>query len=342
MSFRNTFGHIFKVHTFGESHGPAMGLVIDGCPAGLKIDETKITKYLNRRRPGQNELVTSRNELDQFKILSGLYEDKTLGTPIAVEILNEDQRSKDYQGLTARKGHADQTWKDKFEHVDPRGGGRSSGRETVSRVFAGSVARQALELLNPELKIYVWMDSVGAIQNMIPFKDFKNNFDPYLGLKSLLGFPDENQHDDLQSLLKSAKDSGESYGGVVKVKIKNLASGLGQPVFSKLKSDLAAALFSIGSTQGVILGEPNVHLKGSEFHKLDQPYGGIQGGISSGKDIELDVLFKPTSSVLDVAKSGRHDPCIMPRALVVVESMIAMVLLDHTLLKRLDRLNLGS
>lgn len=342
MSFKNTFGHVFKVHTFGESHGPSMGLVIDGCPSGLKIDELKITKYLDRRRPGQNEFVTARNESDKFRILSGIYESKTLGTPIAVDILNQDQQSKDYADLKPRKGHADQAWVDKFDHVDLRGGGRSSGRETVCRVFAGSIARQALEVLNPELKIYVWIDSVGPIKNKSQFREFKNQFDNYLGIKSPLGFPDESQQDDLMEMLKEAKSIGESYGGVIKVKIKNPKSGLGQPVFSKLKSDLASALFSIGATQGVILGEPDVHLRGTEFHKLDHPYGGIQGGISTGQDIELDVLFKPTSSILDVAKAGRHDPCIMPRALVVVESMIAIVLLDHLLLKRLDRLNIAE
>ncbi len=340
MSFRNTFGHMFQLHTFGESHGPSMGLVIDGCPSGLKIDEAKIVKYLNRRRPGQNAFVTARNESDDFKILSGIYESKTLGTPIAVEILNQDQKSADYAEVKPRKGHADQAWKDKFEHVDLRGGGRASGRETVSRVFAGAIARQALEVLNPELKIYVWIESVGPIKSKAQFKDFRLQFDNYLGLKTDLGFADDSQLDVLKTMLEDAKSNGESYGGVIKVKIKGPNAGLGQPVFSKLKSDLASALFSIGAVQGINLGDSNVSLKGSEFHKLDQPYGGIQGGISTGQDIELEVLFKPTSSIQDVAKTGRHDPCIMPRALVVVESMIAMVLLDHTLLKRLDRLNI--
>jgi chorismate synthase len=338
MSFKNTFGHLFKVHTFGESHGTAMGVVIDGCPAGLNIDEEKIKKYLNRRRPGQNEFVTSRNETDQYRILSGIYESKTLGTPIAVEILNQDQKSKDYSNLSPRKGHADQAWRDKYIHVDPRGGGRSSGRETVSRVFAGALARQALEILNPELKISVWIQSVGPLQNKKSFESFKNKFSLYEGLDCELGFPDGDQVEDLKALLTAAKSTGESYGGVIKVKIQNLKPSLGQPVFSKLKSDMASALFSIGATQGVTLGEANVHLKGSEFHALEQPYGGVQGGISTGEDIELEVLMKPTSSIKDVAKTGRHDPCILPRALVVVESMLSLVLLDHILLTRLDRI----
>lgn len=338
MSFKNTFGHLFKIHTFGESHGTAMGVVIDGCPSGLSIDDEKIKKYLNRRRPGQNDFVTSRNESDQYRILSGVYESKTLGTPIAVEILNQDQKSKDYSNLNPRKGHADQAWNDKFNHVDLRGGGRSSGRETVSRVFAGSIARQALEILNPDLKIAVWIESVGPIKNKKPFKSFESKFDIYEGLEIDLGFPDVDQTEDLKILLKEAKEMGESYGGVIKVRIKNLKTGLGQPVFSKLKADIASALFSIGATQGVVLGDSNVHLKGSEFHSLEHPYGGIQGGISTGEDIELEVLMKPTSSIKDVAKKGRHDPCILPRALVVVESMLSLVLLDHMLLTRLDNI----
>lgn len=338
MSFKNTFGHLFRVHTFGESHGYAMGVVIDGCPSGLNIQEEKIQQYLERRRPGRNEFVTSRNESDSFKVLSGVYKGKTLGTPIAVEVLNTNQQSKDYEKLEPRKGHADAVWKEKFDHVDVRGGGRSSGRETLSRVIAGAIARQALEVINPELKICVWVESVGSIHNQKKFETFENEFSMYQGLNSELGFPDKDQEEDLKSLLKIAKVEGESYGGIIKVKIKNLTTGLGQPVFSKLKSDLSAALFSIGATQGVLLGETNVHLKGTEFHRLEAPYGGIQGGLSTGEDMDLQILMKPTSSILDVAKSGRHDPCILPRALVVVESMINLVLIDHALLTKTDRI----
>lgn len=338
MSFRNTFGHYFKVHTFGESHGLAMGLIIDGCPAGLKIESEKISKFLNRRRPGQNEFVTARNESDQFKFLSGIHQSTTLGTPIAAEIQNENQKSEDYKDLQPRKGHADSVWTDKFGLADLRGGGRSSGRETVSRVLAGSIARQALEILNPELRILTWIESVGPIKNQLSLNQFANKFDIYEGLQAPLGFPDEAQTEKLKSLLTKAKAEGESYGGVIKVKIENLQAGLGQPVFSKLKGDLASALFSIGAVQGVTLGESDVHLKGTEFHSLKKPYGGVQGGISTGEDIDLQIMMKPTSSIMDVAKKGRHDPCILPRALVVVESMIALVLVDHILISRLDRI----
>lgn len=338
MSFKNTFGHVFRVHSFGESHGPAMGVVVDGCPSGVEIENQKIVDYMNRRRPGQNEFVTARNESDGFRILSGVYESKTLGTPIAAEILNEDQKSKDYSNLKPRKGHADEAWKNKYEHVDLRGGGRSSGRETVSRVFAGAIARQALEILNPELRICVWIDSVGPLKNSQPFESFKTKFNTYTGLDASLGFPDFSQNEALKTLLRDAKENGESYGGTIKVNIQNLSSGLGQPVFSKLKADLASALFSIGATQGVILGEPDVHLKGTDFHGLESPYGGIQGGISTGEDINLSILMKPTSSIKNVAQQGRHDPCILPRALVVVEAMVGLVLVDHILLARLDRI----
>ena len=338
MSFKNTFGHFFQVHTFGESHGLALGVVIDGCPANLKIDDQKIISYMKRRRPGQNEFVTARNESDTFRILSGIYESKTLGTPIAMEVFNENQNSKDYENLKPRKGHADSAWVQKFEHTDLRGGGRSSGRETLSRVLAGSVARQALEVLNPDLKICVWVDSVGPIQNKLDFDKFEKHFETYEGLTSFLGFPDVSQTDDLQQLLADAKLNGESYGGVVKVKIKNLKPGLGQPVFSKLKADLASAIFSIGAVQGLNLGSSDVHLKGTEFHAMNAPYGGIQGGISTGEDIDFEIKMKPTSSIMDVAKKGRHDPCILPRALVVIESMLALVLVDHMLLARLDRI----
>lgn len=338
MSYKNTFGQIFRIHTFGESHGPSMGLVVDGCPSGIGIDLEKIRSFMNRRRPGQNEYVTSRNESDDFQILSGLFESKTLGTPIGCQIPNTNQKSSDYSNLEPRKGHADQAWIDKFDHVDLRGGGRSSGRETVCRVFAGAIARQALEELAPQLQIHVWIDSVGPIKNRKSHREFSRKFDNYKGLNSELGFPDEDQIGSLKTMLTEAKVQGESYGGVIKFKISHLDSGLGQPVFSKLKSDFASAMFSIGSVQGFILGEDNVHLSGTEFHKLPNPYGGIQGGISTSQPIECDVLIKPTSTIGEAAKAGRHDPCIMPRALVVVESMLSMVLLDHYLMMRMDKL----
>lgn len=336
MTYKNTFGHIFKMHTFGESHGEALGVVIEGCPSGLKIDEELLNSYLNRRRPGQNKFVTARNESDTFKFLSGVFEGTTLGTPLALVFENLNQRSEDYKNLKPRSGHADQAWSDKFKHVDLRGGGRSSGRETVSRVAAGAIARMFLLSQNPNLKINVWIEQVGEIKNQQNYSSFAQDFDYYQGLKRDLSFPDQAKLNTLQDLLLQAKEEGESYGGEIKIQIENLDAGLGQPVFSKLKSDLATALFSIGAVTSVGLGDTDVFKKGTKYHSDKSAYGGIQGGLSSGEDLSLKVLFKPTSSILDVAKKGRHDPCILPRAVVVVEAMIAMVLADHYLLKRLD------
>lgn len=336
MTFKNTFGHLFQIHSFGESHGEALGVVIDGCPAGLDVDFKWLRSYLSRRRPGQNAFVTSRNEADEFEILSGVYENKTLGTPIALVFRNQNQKSQDYKDLKPRQGHADQAWSDKYDHVDLRGGGRSSGRETVSRVAGGAVARNVLQKLNPELALHVWVEQVGEIRSELPYSDFKQQFDPYEGLKTELSFPNVHKIEQIKSMLLQAKEQGESYGGQIQVRITGLTKGLGQPVFSKLKSDMAAALFSIGAVNSVSLGDADVFKKGTVYHSQNSSYGGIQGGLSSGEDIELSVLLKPTSSILDVAKSGRHDPCILPRAVVVVEAMLALVLVDHYLLQRMD------
>ncbi len=338
MTFKNTFGHVFQIHSFGESHGVGLGVVIEGCPAGLEIDEKWLHAYMARRRPGQNAFVTSRNEADEFEILSGILQKKTLGTPIAILFRNHNQRSEDYQNLKPRQGHADQTWTEKFSHVDLRGGGRSSGRETISRVAGGAIARNLLDILNPQLKIQVWVQQVGDIVNTLNYSDFEARFDKYEGLKEELSFPDAHQVSVLKERLAQAKEMGESYGGKIQIRISGLEAGLGQPVFSKLKSDMAAALFSIGAVNSVSLGDEDVFQKGTLYHAQKSAYGGVQGGISSGEDITMNVLFKPTSSILDVAKQGRHDPCILPRAVVVVESMLALVLADHHLLKRMDNI----
>lgn len=339
MTYKNTFGNAFRIHSFGESHGAALGVVIDGCPSGLKLDEDLLRAFLARRRPGQNQFVTARNEADHYEILSGVYKGVTLGTPIAMIFKNTNQRSEDYDQLTPRSGHADQAWADKYQSVDLRGGGRSSGRETVSRVAAGAIARTFLLQVNPELKIQVWVDQIGEIKNTASFTEFEKDFDVCKGLNAELGFPDATQIEDLKSLLLQSKEHGESYGGRVKIKIQNVSKGLGQPVFSKLKSDLASALFSIGAVNSVSMGDENVFKKGTQYHADLQAYGGVQGGISTGQDMDFSVLIKPTSSILDVAKQGRHDPCILPRAIVVIESMVALVLADHHLLKRLDNIN---
>jgi chorismate synthase len=304
--------------SFGESHGAAMGVLIESCPAGVTFREDVLHSFLQRRRPGQSEAVTSRNEKDLPQILSGVYEGKTLGTPIAIIVKNEDAKSDDYKNLKPgdRVGHADDVWRDKFGHSDLRGGGRSSGRETLARIMGGAVAQMFCQEIYPDLKVIGDLVQVGPLHitqasDMLEVNEF----------------------------LKQAKIEGQSYGGVGRVQIENLPVGLGQPVFRKLKSDLAAAMMGIGAATGFELGEgfQSGASKGTEFHSKDDVYGGIRGGISTGEPIEFQVTFKPTSSVLDIAKQGRHDPCIVLRAIPVLEAMSWLVLADHILWQRLDR-----
>lgn len=342
MSFGSRFGQVFQVQTFGESHGPGLGVVIDGCPSGVKFSEEILLKDLSRRRPG-GELVSSRSESDLPEILSGVYQGLTLGTPICALVRNQNQRSQDYDGLKPRTGHADQVWVDKFGHSDPRGGGRSSGRETVSRVIAGSFAKMALKQLYPNLSVIGFSKQIGQVkmesndyQNLRLESDYVDQF--------AARFPSIH-HEKVRSLLNGAKENGESYGGIASFIVSNPPKGLGQPVFHKLKSDLASAIMSVGATLSIQIGdEEDISMPGTQFHKDSSQsgssggqYGGINGGISNGSDILVQVGFKPTSSILDVAKKGRHDPCIIPRAIPVIESMIYLVLIDHVLLSRLDK-----
>jgi chorismate synthase len=352
MSSNNTFGRYFSWMSFGESHGPAMGVVIDGCPGGVELDIKGLQADLNRRRPGQVDaasgkvLVTERDEKDQVEILSGVYEGKTLGTPIACVVRNEDQRSQDYEKIKkeSRIGHADDMWKEKFAHVDPRGGGRSSGRETLSRVVAGSVARQFLHSIHPTLKVTGFAAQIGAyaIENFDrevlneKLQSSQHNNSIVDGFAAR--FPSKTVN--IAEHLQHAKDTGESYGGVVEIWIDGAPQGLGEPVFHKLKSDLAMAVMSIGATCGVEFGEGFALTKsaGTEVHtqKNSPAYGGIRGGISTGERIAFRVAFKPTSSITDTSKQGRHDPCIVPRAVPVVEAMTWAVLADLELARRLN------
>lgn len=333
------FGHLFQVQTFGESHGPGLGVVIDGCPAGVEFSEEILLKNLNRRKPG-GELVSARNESDVPEVLSGVYQGLTLGTPICIIVRNQNQRSTDYEGLKPRIGHADQTWIDKFGHVDPRGGGRSSGRETIARVMAGAVAEMAISKLIPNISVVGYSKQIGPIKlDEIDYKNLKLDTEEIDQFSAR--FP-SIRHLEVHHLLKTAKENGESYGGIAEFVITNLPKGLGQPVFHKLKADLTSAIMSVGATQSVQIGDTNdVSMPGTEFHKLDsdkKQYGGQNGGISNGEDLFLSVNFKPTSSILDIAKKGRHDPCIIPRAIPVVEAMVKLVLIDHLLWTRLDRI----
>ena len=319
----NTFGQRFQMMSFGESHGSAYGVVIDGMPAGVKYDEALLLKNLARRKPGSSAFVTARSESDQPEILSGFFEGKSLGTPIAVVVRNENQRSGDYDQIQseARIGHADDTWKNKFGHADHRGGGRSSGRETLNRVIAGSFAQMLMQQLSSNIQVMAYAKKIGNIE----LQDAAHELPK-----------------DIQTMLEKAKAEGESYGGVVECRISQAPANLGQPVFHKFKADLAQAMMSLGATTGFELGAgfEGTELKGTEFHEqmLSVNYGGIRGGITTGEDIVFRVGFKPTSSIKDIAKKGRHDPCIIPRAIPVIEAICWHLLADHWLWSRTDRI----
>jgi chorismate synthase len=342
----NTFGQLFRFTSFGESHGTAMGAVIDGCPSGILLTQEDIQKELDRRRPGQKDaitndvLVSARDEDDRVEILSGVYEGKTLGTPIACVVQNKNQRSQDYEEVknNPRTGHADDVWKNKFGHSDPRGGGRSSGRETLSRVIAGAVAKQFLLQKYPQLKVMGFVKSVGEME--LNAEELKHLREGWLQNNKTADaftarFPTTRFA--IADILLNAKQNGESYGGVVEMWIEGVPPNLGEPVFYKLKNVLASAVMSIGATCGFEFGDGFAmsRLPGTVVHKSDrvQQYGGMRGGISTGEPIVFRTAFKPTSSILDVAKRGRHDPCIVPRAVPVVEAMTWVVLADMALLQ---------
>lgn len=331
----NTFGELFCLTTFGESHGPAMGSVIDGCPAGVLLTRAHVQAALDRRRPGQSALTTARQEADQVELLSGIYEDKTLGTPIAAVVRNTDARSKDYTVLAKedRPGHADAVWRARFVHRDPRGGGRTSGRETLCRVIGGSVAQAMLAQEAPAVRLASWVSQVGPL------------------IAGPIAFPTQAQVDahptrcpdpvaaaKMEALILEGRAAGDSFGGAIDVRVEGLPIGLGEPVFGKLKSRLADALSGIGAVSGVVWGGDDffadVQRRGSEFHASGPGvYGGIQGGLSNGAPLSMRVFFKPPATLGGHAKEGRHDPCILPRAVPVVEAMVWLVLADLWLLR---------
>lgn len=355
MSF-NTFGHLFRVTTWGESHGPALGATVDGCPPGITLTEADIQPWLDRRKPGQNKYTTQRREADEVRILSGTYEGRTTGTPIQLMIENTDQRSKDYSEIAQkfRPGHADITYHQKYGLRDPRGGGRSSARETAARVAAGGVARVVLARLVPGLKITGYMVQMGA------HKIDRARFDLAQIEQNPFWVPDAKAAEDWASYLDGLRKSHNSVGAVIEVLAQGVPAGLGAPIYAKLDSDLAAALMSINAVKGVEIGEgmaaaaltgvenadeirmgPN----GPEF--LSNHAGGILGGISTGQDVVARFAVKPTSSILtprqtvtvsgeevDLITKGRHDPCVGIRAVPVGEAMMACVILDHLLMDR--------
>lgn len=346
----NTIGTLFRVTTWGESHGPALGAVIDGCPPGIPLSVEDIQKEMDRRRPGQHKVGTARKEEDRIKILSGVFKGKTLGTPIALIIENKDQQSKDYSKIKNlyRPGHADFSWDLKYGIRDYRGGGRSSGRETASRVMAGAIAKKFLKL-RQKTKIIGHTVEVGPI--------IAQKFQESLIEKNSLRCADPIQAKKMEEYVLEAKKEGDSVGGIVEFRVKNVPAALGEPVFDKLQADLAKALFSIATVKGVEFGsgfqaaKKNGSENNDEFETKDGKIttktnnaGGIFGGISIGTDLLIRVACKPASSILkkqktvtrsgkksDIKVDGRHDACILPRFIPVGESMIALTLMDHYL-----------
>lgn len=358
---KSTFGTIFRLSTFGESHGPAIGGILDGCPAGLDLDFGKIRHEMQRRRPGQSALSSPRMETDDFEILSGMLENKTLGTPIGFIIRNKDSRPEDYSELehVFRPSHADFTYQEKYGIRDHRGGGRASARETAARVFAGAVAKQFLARSGIQISAYV-----SQIGRLSLDKDY-HALDLSTIESSVLRCPDKEMSDKMEQLVSECKSEGDSVGGVISCIIQHVPAGLGEPVFAKMQASLAAACLSINAVHGFEYGSgfAGAAMKGSEHN--DEFYtdkegkirtrsnfsGGIQGGITNGMDIYFRVAFKPVATIQKeqgtvnvqgeyktVAAKGRHDPCVVPRAVPIVEAMSAIVLADFLLLSRCSKI----
>lgn len=320
----NSFGQMFKVTTFGESHGGALGAIIDGMPAGIRINIEDLKSELLRRAPGQHAVHTSRTEKDEPEILSGVFESKTLGTPITVIVRNTNQKSPDYDDLKEnyRPGHADKTTMLKYGFRDHRGGGRASGRETLARVIGGYFAG----LILPKISCYGYISQVASFKLSHKPKDHSIN-------RGEINIPDAEMTTKVVDFLKDCKLKGESAGGIVSVSILNVPAALGEPVFDKLKADFAKAMLSLPACVGFSLGAGYdfAHKLGTEVSAHSENFGGMEGGISNGEEIFFTVAFKAPSTIGDKAKQGRHDPCVLPRAVVVVEAMAKIVLADHFL-----------
>ena len=340
----NIFGNVFKFHSFGESHGSAMGVVIEGCPSGLTISEKILQAELDRRRPGKQAWDSPRKELDKAEIVSGVFKGKSLGTPITVLVFNKNQRSKDYDAIKkqARKGHSEDLWKLKFSHYDHRGGGRSSGRETVGRVIAGAFARMLLKKLCPSFKVLAFVRQIEKIS--LEKNELKKAEQLLKNSKTADSFiarmPHKEKSQKALELLMQAKKENDSLGSLLELWIENLPKGLGQPLFHKFKSDLAQAIMSLGASTAleIGLGKESAKMRGSQFHKKSAHYGGMRGGLTTGERIIVKAVFKPPASLGKVAQKGRFDPCIGPRAVPVLEAIACSVTADHLLWKRLDQL----
>lgn len=350
----NIFGNLFRVSTFGESHGKSLGGVIDGCPPGIKLNVEKIQIELNRRRPGQSSIVSPRKELDKVDFLSGIFEGKTTGTPIGFIIRNNDKKSEDYDHLKKiyRPSHSDFTYEKKYGNRDYRGGGRSSARETICRVVAGSIAKQIMK----NIEIISYVSSVGDISLNKPYQKLNLSKDSIE--KSLIKCPDPDISKKMISKIIKLKKKGDTIGGTITCIIKNVPIGIGEPVFNKLHAELGRAMLSINAVKGFEYGSgfEGTKLTGSQHNDLFKTNkttntnfsGGIQGGISNGMDIYFKVAFKPISTIMKEQKTidksgnlvffkgkGRHDPCVLPRAIPIIESMSALVLIDYLMYSKI-------
>ncbi|MBM3168831.1 MAG: chorismate synthase [Bacteroidetes bacterium] len=357
----NSFGRLFRVTTFGESHGKALGAIVEGCPAGLTLDLEKIQAEMQRRKPGQSKITTQRKEEDEVELLSGVFEGKTTGTPIGLLIPNEDQKSKDYNHLadTFRPSHADYTYFEKYGHRDYRGGGRSSARETAARVAAGAIAKQFLA--TQKIRIQAYVSQVG---DLILDKSYTElHLDA--AEENIVRCPDPQMAEQMIALIDRVRLERDTIGGVITCVIKNCPPGLGEPVFDRLHADLGKAMLSINAVKGFEYGSgfAGVQLRGSEhndalvqkggkIHTSTNHSGGIQGGISNGEDIYFRVAFKPVATIMQdqasvntqgeavtVSGKGRHDPCVVPRAVPIVEAMAALVIADFLLLSKTNKLH---
>jgi chorismate synthase len=356
----NSYGRCFKITTFGESHGVGIGVIIDGCPAGLRIHAATIQHELDRRKPGQSRITTQRSEADEVEILSGIFEGVTQGTPIALLIRNEDQRSKDYSHLAHnfRPSHADFTYQQKYGTRDYRGGGRSSARETAARVAAGAIAKQLLAQIGVE--IYGYVSQVGYLSLQKNYKDLDFSQTD----SNIVRCPDGEMAEQMINLIDKVRKNRDTIGGVVSCVIKNVPVGLGEPVFDKLHAELGKAMLSINAAKGFEYGSgfAGISLLGSEHNdifytengkvKTKTNYsGGVQGGISNGEDIYFRTAFKPVATIMqdqpsineegeniNLEAKGRHDPCVVPRAVPIVEAMAALVIADFYLRNKLSKI----
>jgi chorismate synthase len=354
----NTFGQLFRVTTFGESHGGGVGVVVDGCPPNIQLSNSEIQRELDRRRPAQSKITTQRQEEDRSEILSGIFEGKTLGTPIAILVRNKDARPEDYVEMAEkfRPSHADFTYEAKYGIRNWQGGGRASARETIGRVAAGAIARKILSVLHAEFEIVAYVTQIHELtakidRSAVKAKDVDRN---------IVRCPDAIAAKKMVSLIQEIRDKGDSVGGVIECVIRGIPPGLGEPVFDKLDADLAKAMLSIPATKGFEIGSgfAATRMRGSQHNDpfelrsgriraATNNSGGVQGGISNGEEIYFCVAFKPTATIAHEQKTvtssrkqtqltarGRHDPCVLPRAVPIVEAMAALVLCDHALRQR--------